>query len=269
MMKKRLTPFGLRLALAALLVSTLLLCSIHLAGRTEGAKRQDRSQQNKQTYMRVVEQGTLTGTINFLGEAPPRKLIDESADALCAQMNPKARTEDVIVTDGKLANVLVYVQSGSALDAYQFETPATEAVLEHKRCRYAPHMQGIQTGQTLKIINSDQTVHNIHPTPKVNREWNMSQHPNGEPIFKQFSSPEPAPIPFKCNQHPWEKAYVGVFDHPFFAVSARDGSYRIEGLPAGSYTIVAWHERLETKSVQVNIAPHESRTLDFNFAAQK
>ena len=268
-MKKRLNPFGFRLSLAALLFSTLLLlCSINLAGRTEGAKRQDRSQQNKQTYMRVVEQGTLTGTINFLGEAPPRKMIDESADMVCMQMNPKARTEDVIVTDGRLANVLVYVQSGSALDAYQFETPAEEAVLEHKRCRYAPHVQGIQTGQTLKIINSDQTVHNIHPTPKVNQEWNMSQGIDAPPILKQFSSPELL-IPFKCNQHPWEKAYVGVFEHPFFAVSARDGSYRIEGLPAGTYTIAAWHERFATKSVQVTIAPHESRTLDFSFAAEK
>ncbi|HEV7857205.1 MAG TPA: carboxypeptidase regulatory-like domain-containing protein [Pyrinomonadaceae bacterium] len=265
-MKNSLHAFGFRLLMSTLLIS-LLLFSIHSAGSTKGAKMPGSWQQNKPTYMRVVEHGTLTGTISFEGEVPKRRFIDMSADGICPQLNPKAQTEDVMVTDGKLANVFVYVKSGNALDAYQFETPVTEAVLDHKRCRMSPHMLGIQVGQPLKILNSDQTHHNSHPVPRDNQEWNRTQGPGAPPFVVQFAKPEI--IPFKDNQHPWEKAYVGVFAHPFFAVSGKDGSYRIEGLPAGSYTIVAWHERFGEKTMQITIAPYENRKLDFIFEPEK
>jgi hypothetical protein len=266
-MKNSLNAFGFRLLMTTLLISPLLF-SIHITGSTKSEKTPVSSQQNKPTYMRVVEQGTLTGTITFEGEVPKPKLFDMSADEVCVQLNPKAQTEDAIVTDGKLANVFVYVKSGGALDAYQFETPMAEVVLEHKRCRLSPHILGLQVGQTLNILNSDPTFHNSHPTPKNNREWNQSQPAGAPPIAVQFAKPETF-IPLKDNQHPWEKAYLGVFTHPFFAVSRRDGSYRIEGLPAGSYTIVAWHERFGEKTMQVTIAPYETHKLDFSFGPLK
>ena len=125
---------------------------------------------------------------------------------------------------------------------------------------------GIQTQQPFTIMNSDATQHNTHPTPKNNPEWNISQPAAGAPLGKIFARAELS-IPFKDNQHPWEKAYVSVFSHPFFAVSDTEGNYRIEGLPPGSYKLTAWHEKLGEKTVEVVVVPGESKSLTFSFAA--
>ena len=186
------------------------------------------------------------------------------ADLACAHLVPNPKVRHTLVRDGKLANVFIYVESRDALSGYTFEMPAQEAVLEHKKCDYSPRLLGIRTGQPLKILNSDPTAHNTHPTPKSNREWNQSQPEGGAPIVKSFDRPETF-IPFKCNQHPWEKAWIGVFDHPFFAISARDGSYKIEGLPPGDYKIIAWHEVLGLKEVETTLVPYQAKVLDFSF----
>ena len=106
---------------------------------------------------------------------------------------------------------------------------------------YKPHVVGIQARQQLKVVTSDKTTHNIHPLPKVNREWNVSQPPDADPIMQSFSRPEES-IPVKCNQHPWMRAYIHVMSNPFYAVTGDDGSFKIEGLPAGEYELEAMHE---------------------------
>ncbi len=147
-----------------------------------------------------------------------------------------------------------------------FDPSLAEVTLEHKGCRYVPHVLAMQTQQTLKIINSDPTTHNTHFGPKNNPEWNQSQPPGAVAIEHRFTSPELF-IPVKDNQHPWEKAYVSVFSHPFFAISSTDGSYKISGLPPGQYTIVAWHERLGEQTVDVFLAGSERKNIDFTFRA--
>ena len=161
--------------------------------------------------------------------------------------------------------MLVYVSS-STFDNYTCETPTSTVVLEHKGCRYEPHVLRMQAGQRLSITNSDSIQHNTHPTPKNNSEWNQTQAPGAPPILKTFQRAEVL-IPFRDNHHPWEKAYVGVFSHPFFAVSDALGNYRIEGLPPGSYKITAWHEELGEKTAEVTVVPGESRFVGFTFAA--
>jgi hypothetical protein len=222
--------------------------------------------QDKPTYKVTGEEANLLGTINFAGVPPKPKQIDMSADPMCEGVNPESPTEDVVVTDGKLANVVVYARAGDSLNAYLFAIPTTEVTLEHKRCQYVPRVLGMLPQQTLKILNSDPTTHNTHPTPKNNREWNQSQPPGAIPIEQRFAMPELF-IPIKDNQHPWEKAYVGVFSHPFFSVSATDGSYKITGLPPGQYTIVAWHEKYGEQTVDVSFGSREQKTLDFTFKA--
>jgi hypothetical protein len=222
--------------------------------------------QNKPTYKPAGEEASLVGTISFAGVPPKPRQIDMSADPICETVNPESATmptEDVIVTDGKLANVFIYVRAGDPLDAYLFDAPSTEVTLEHKGCHYVPHMLGMQTEQTLKILNSDPTIHNTHPTPKINREWNQSQMP-GSVIEQRFALPELF-IPIRDNQHPWERAYVGVFSHPFFAVSNKDGGYRIADLPPGQYTIVAWHEKYGEQKIEISVGSREQKTLDFTF----
>jgi hypothetical protein len=208
---------------------------------------------------------TLSGTITFSGKRPKPVGIDSSSDPACGEVNPKLRTEYAEGDEGRLANVMVYVE-GESLQTYNFESPTSLAVLEHRGCRFVPHVLGIRVGQPLAILNSDPTFHNTHPTPRTNPEWNRSQPKGGDAIKVTFKRPEKF-IPFKDNMHPWQKAYLGVFDHPFFAVSDEQGRFKIEGLPPGQYRVVAWHERFGEQIVSITFLPDESRELTFDFTA--
>ena len=220
--------------------------------------------QDKPMYKPTGGEAILLGTISFKGKPPEALRIDPSADPVCATFEP-LMTDWVIVKDHKLANVVVYVRS-EALNQYSFETPSAGVTLEHRGCQYVPHVLALQTQQPLWVLNSDATTHNTHPTPKNNREWNYSQ-PYGAAVITQRFERAELFIPFRDNQHPWEKAYVGVFSHPFFSVSATDGTYKISGLPPGQYTVVAWHERLGEQTVDLFLAGSEQKNLDFTFKA--
>jgi len=225
-----------------------------------------------ETYKITGNEGTVTGVVAFNGTPPAPKKIDASADPVCGQQNPNLSTEDTVVKDGKLANAFVYIKDGTTADgkkitALNFATPTDEVTLNQKGCHYVPHVLGVQTNQKLKIVNSDPTQHNIHPTPKVNQEWNQTQPNGAAPIEKSFARAEIL-IPVKCNQHPWMKSYIGVLKHPFFAVSAEDGSFTIKGVPPGSYTVVAWREGGASgteKTMQVTVAAKGSAKADFAF----
>jgi hypothetical protein len=123
-------------------------------------------------------------------------------------------------------------------------------------------------GQQFVVVNSDPTTHNTHPTPKANAEWNQSQSPGGAPLTHSFKRGEVF-FPFKCNQHPWEKAWLGVFDHPFFAITDADGNYRIEGLPPGQYAVVAWHELFGEKTLDLTVFAGELRDASFTFDVER
>lgn len=216
--------------------------------------------------------GTISGVIAYNGTAPAAKKIDTTADPACGKANPNLTTDDTIVTDGKLANVFVYIKEGTVeggkkVGDYTWSTPTTAVNLDQKGCHYSPHVIGVQTNQKISITNSDQTQHNIHPTPKLNQEWNQTQANGAPPIEKTFTRAEVL-IPVKCNQHPWMKAYVGVMKTPFFAVSATNGTYEIKGVPPGTYTVVAWREGGATgteKPMQVTVAANGSAKADFAF----
>ena len=211
-------------------------------------------------------EGSITGVIKFDGTPPAPKRIDMSGDAVCAGSPGEKTTDDVVVTDGKLANVLVYVTGGKLAD-YSFPVPSDPVVLDQQGCRYHPRILGMQTGQALKVTNSDDTNHNIHPTPAKNADWNQSQAPKGAPFEKKFANAEIL-IPVKCNQHNWMKAHIGVLDHPFFAVTAKDGTFTIKNVPTGQYTVVVWHERGDKgteKTASITIGAKETKTQDFSF----
>jgi hypothetical protein len=203
-------------------------------------------------------EGSVTGVINFSGAVPAPSKLDTASDSNCREVF----LDDVVVNDGKLQNVLVYVKSGAPQAA--FEIPTTEVTLDQKGCKYVPRVFGIQTGQPLKITNSDPTNHNIHPIPKINREWNESQLAGQGPIIRKFTKQEVL-IPIKCNQHSWMLSHAAVFSHPFFAVSGADGQFTIKNLPPGEYEIEAWHERYGAKTAKINVAEKADVKLDFTF----
>lgn len=212
------------------------------------------------TWKPKGNEGNVTGTIAFSGAAPVPGKLDTSNDAACGE----ATANDVLIKDGKLQNVFVFVKSG--LPDANFEVPSNEITLDQKGCIYIPRVVGLQAGQPLKITNSDQTNHNIHPIPKLNKEWNESQLKGQGPIVKKFAKPE-TQIPVKCNMHSWMLAYVNVVSHPFYAVSAADGTFTIKGLPPGEYEIEAWHEKYGAKTMKVTVAEKADAKADFSFDA--
>jgi plastocyanin len=204
---------------------------------------------------------TVNGTVKFDGAAPKASKIDMSQDPACKGMN---EAENVVVDAGNLSNVFVYVKDG--LGSRTFDVPATPVVLDQSGCKYHPHVLGVMAGQTVQIKNDDQTTHNIHPTPKDNREWNESQPPSSPAIEKNFAREE-IMLPVKCNQHPWMKMYINVVKSPFYAVTDKSGKYEIKGLPPGDYTIAFVQEKLGEQDQKVTVGPKDTKTVDQSFKA--
>ena len=250
-----------RVSSLTFLLVIVLLFGVNVASQTPSQTS------DKPLYQPNGTEASLVGTIGVNGLVPKPRRIDMTADPVCIELNAEAQTEDFIANENRLVNAFVYVK-GDSLAAYKFSQSDSGVTLERKKCGYSPRVLGLRVGQSLVVVNSDPTTHNTHPTPKLNREWNYSQAPQGEPIIKTFSREEVL-IPFKCNQHPWEKAYVAVLDHPFFAVTDTSGNFEIRGLPAGNYTLVVWHERLGEQQLQISLSPNENRRADFTFDSDK
>ena len=208
---------------------------------------------------------SITGTVDVTGNIPAPVKIKMAADPACAQAHKDAvNVQDIVANNGKLQNALVYVKEGVS---GTFPAPAETVKLEQNGCLYSPHVFGMPAGQKLEIINDDATLHNINCQAKTNKKFNIAQPTKGMKSTKMFEQPE-VPVPFKCNVHPWMTAYAGVFSHPFFAVSGPDGSYTIKGLPAGTYTVEVWHEKLGTQTQKVTVADGESKQVAFSLAAK-
>lgn len=207
---------------------------------------------------------TITGKVTFSGEKPVTKTISMDAVPACASQHqgPIPAEDTVVNGNGTLKNVFVYVKSG--LPSRQWPVPQSPVTMDQKGCFYTPRVLGIMVGQDLEISNNDPSMHNIHPMPKNNKEWNTSQAPKGDKIVRQFDK-EDVMIPFKCNVHPWMRAYLGVLSHPFFAVTGDDGTFTLKGLPPGDYTLEAWHEKLGTQEIKVTVAAKDSKSADFAF----
>lgn len=214
------------------------------------------------------DEGSITGKVAFSGAAPKVKALQMDADAVCSAKHSEPVYPEAVVANknGTLRNVFVYVKTG--LEGKNFAVPSEPVVIDQVGCMYRPHILGIQARQNLKVVTSDDTTHNIHPMPKVNREWNISQPPKADPIMQAFSRPEVS-VPVKCNQHPWMKAYIHVVSHPFFAVTGDDGAFELKGLPPGSYEIEAVHEQYGAQTQKVTVAAKQAATADFSYKAEQ
>jgi len=209
--------------------------------------------------------GNIEGVVSFDGVAPANAPIKMNADPVCVKENATPQMQETWeVADGKLANVFVYVKDG--LGNYSYDPPAGPVEIDQKGCRYHPHVFGIRVGQELDIVNSDPTLHNIHALPTGNAEFNTGQPIQGMKTMHMFTAKE-VMVPFKCDVHGWMNAFVGVLDHPYFQVTGADGKFSLKGLPPGTYTIEAWHEKGGTQTAQVTIGASETKQADFTFKA--
>ena len=207
--------------------------------------------------------GNVAGMVTFTGTAPMMAEINMGSEASCASKHSTPPTEEGFVggADGGLANVFVYVKEG--LESLSFPTPTSAVVLNQDGCMYSPHVLGAQAGQDITLRNSDGILHNINASPTENRPFNVSQPVNMD-TNRTFPVAE-VMIPVRCDVHGWMTAYVGIVDHPYFAVSGSDGSVSLDGLPPGDYVIEAWHEQLGTMTSNVTVTTGGTAEISFEF----
>jgi hypothetical protein len=247
----------LRAALSVAVVSAALGAGARVRSEAPDPRTQERT-----PYKLTGEEGIIAGVVSVAGEVPPRPLLSTmEADPVCASYNKGgARAEDIVVERGRLANALVYVES-AALDSYSYAPRPWTPALAIRKCRMAPHLLAIRAGETISVQNGDRTPHNPVFQTKVNPLYNKGLRP-GDSFEIRFERPEP-PFVVKCNQHPWERGYVAVLPHPFFAVTGRNGAFAIEGLAPGDYEVVVWHEKFLETRTKVSVGVRESKVANF------
>jgi plastocyanin len=208
---------------------------------------------------------SLSGRVTIEGPVPANAPLKMSGDPVCSRAHTDgAMSETFVSENGGLGNVFVYVKDG--LGGYYFDTPSEPVRLDQSGCQYKPHVFGVQVGQNIEFVNSDSTAHNVHALPNVNAEFNFSQVIQSQKDTRFFTKPE-VMVRFKCDMHGWMSAYAGVLEHPYFAVTPPSGSFELKNLPAGTYAVEAWHERLGTQAQQVMLADNENKSIAFTFKA--
>jgi hypothetical protein len=214
----------------------------------------------------TVSAAEISGKVKLTGTPPPEKQIP--LDAACGKASPNGLTTRhyVVSADKGLANVFVYLKEGAK------PTPATGTapVLDQVNCEYQPYVMGLQSGQSFNVKNSDPVLHNVHAMPKpgtANKEKNVGQPLKGMTTPFMFPAAEVL-LKFKCDVHPWMFAYLGVVDHPYFSVTDKDGNYKISGVPAGDYTVEAFHLKAGSSAQKVKVGADEKKSQDFTLEAK-
>jgi plastocyanin len=215
---------------------------------------------------------TINGTVKVDGATPAVKSVKMDADPACkAAHSTPVDDNHWIVKDGAVSDAFVYIKDG--LNGKVYAAPATAVKLEQKGCEYTPHVFGVMVGQTLQIVNDDATLHNVHAHGEKNDQFNMGQ-PQGTPAKEIKLDKMEVMVPIKCDVHGWMNSFAGVLPHPFFSVTDASGKYEIKGVPAGDYTIEAWHEttKMDGKGVtsdqKVTVAAKDTKTVDFTLKAE-
>ena len=212
----------------------------------------------------LSDAGGISGTVMLVGDAPAAEIIQMAADPFCQLAHSDTVMTSPVMADaaGGLMNVVVHVAGG--LEGYTFPAASGVATIGQQGCIYEPHVVTLRAGQTLTILNDDDTLHNVNVQPSDNAAFNQAQPLAGMTIEKVFDNAEVG-IPARCDVHPWMSAFINVFDHPYFAVSSADGSFSIENLPPGDYVIEAWHETLGAQTQSITVAPNETATAAISF----
>jgi plastocyanin len=213
----------------------------------------------------------ITGTVTLNGTPPAEKPITPlKDDATCGKFHSEMPTTHfyVVGPNKELADVVVILK-GETINGKSSGASAPAAEIDQKGCLYEPQIMAIQTGQKLVVKNSDPVLHNVHVTPTVlgNSEQNQAQMAGAPDLTMTFSTPENF-MRFKCDVHPWMFAWVTVVDSPYFAVTGKDGTFKISNVPAGKYTISALHRKAAPTGVNKEIEVKEGETAKADFALE-
>ena len=212
---------------------------------------------------RAAETGSIKGTVKLKGAAPKAEDLNMKSDPFCAKHTAK---DEAVVVGGKggLKNVVVRVAKGAPGTA---PAASGDVVLDQNGCVYTPRVAVAQAGQQVLIKNSDQTLHNVHTYKGPATLFNQAQPQGFPPLKKKFAKSGDV-VKFKCDVHPWMTGWVVVVDNPHFAVSAADGGFSIDNVPAGKYTIEYWHEKYGAQTTDVEVKAGKPTALDLEVAAK-
>lgn len=232
------------------------------SGGSEGGAAGGSSSKPKPQPIDPANTGSVSGVVRWDGTPPERKFQKMLGDPWCMGENTDGGFPyDAVVTGagGALANSFVQVVSG--LDAWEIPEASGEVGLNQVDCLFVPKMVGVQLDQVLMVVNSDGTMHNVHTKPDRNKEKNVSI-PANDTKPREFEFKRPEIIEVICDVHAWMRGFIGVTEHPFFAVTGEDGAFSIDGLPAGTYTLEAWHETGGSKQFEVTITAGGAATAE-------
>lgn len=209
---------------------------------------------------------SISGVATFDGPRPERVVLTLSTDATCEAMHadtPLLSQNEIVNENGQIKNVFVYVKNAPAEGVPP--APEAPAVLDQIGCSYTPHIVGMQLGQKLEVRNSDDTLHNVRSFAKINDPFNLGQPKGLPPRMRELKRAEDA-IKIKCDVHPWMTGYVFVREDPYFAVTDAAGAFKIDGLPSGDYTLVAWHEKYGETEINITVGTDAVTDANFTFA---
>lgn len=245
----------------------IVLFFVCLAGCTAGPPAPETRNPNAKSVDPATT-GTIHGRIGFTGTLPPAEVLRMGTDQACLQGSGPNPTSNAVLVgpDGALQNAFVYIKDGLDPD-YAFEVPDDQILLDQIGCVYTPRVLGLMVGQSIKVVNSDPTMHNVHALPTINMEFNQGQPVQGMYLTHEFTEPE-VMVKFMCNVHSWMTAWVGVLPHPYFAVTDAEGHFELAGVPPGTYTVEVWHEIFGTRTMTVTLGPGQSETVEMTFTAQ-
>jgi plastocyanin len=252
-----------------LVATTALLMTNHNGGEEDKKDASNKSATAPGPYVssyaatNVLSGGSIAGTVTYSGKAPaPKKLAVTKDTQVCG----KAEHMDeslVVGANGGVKNVVVSIKGIKA--GKGLETMGASFVLDQKGCMYTPHVSLVPVNATLKILNPDGILHNIHTYSQKNPAFNKSQPQFKKEMTATFAQPEV--ITAKCDVHGWMSASIVVVDHPYYVITDASGAYKLTDVPPGTYTVEFWQEKLGTKTAQVTVAAGQAAALNFAYPA--
>ncbi|HEX9792928.1 MAG TPA: carboxypeptidase regulatory-like domain-containing protein [Planctomycetota bacterium] len=210
----------------------------------------------------------VSGVARFEGTPPVRRAFNITEGVCLKHHTGDVLTEDYLIADGKVQNVIVFVQRGLP-DGMLHPAPDTLFELDQLGCVYDPHVFALRAGQEILLANSDDTAHNVR-TASVRRNGTVNANvPPMQRTQKIVFERAEMPVKLVCDIHPWMSSFFGVFDHPYFVVTGADGAFALDPLPPGNYVLRAWHEELGRIDQDVVVTPDGAAALEFVFKAAK
>lgn len=210
----------------------------------------------------AVAFGSISGSVAFAGKAPEMPELPRKADPICAA-KPMKSNEVIVNGNGTLKDVLVRIAPGAVKG--KFDPPETPALVKQEDCMYVPRVQGVVSGQIVEVMNSDKTMHNVHTYRGQETVLNQGQPAGSPPIKKDSIATEAAVLKFKCDVHPWMTGFMIVTDHPFFQATGTDGSFKLDKVPVGKYSLEAWHSRYGLKTATVTVEANKTAEIKFSY----